>query len=89
MNIYGCALLLPAFFFAAGAYASNDLSSCSSLIPDDHDYQVVVKYDFTHGGKMKKFVGITDKNARQLTKEQEDKAKPFVDCVKGKIKLQD
>ncbi len=79
------AILVLGMMFTGGAFASNDLSSCSSLIPDGHDYQVVVKYDFDHGKKVNRFVGITDKNSKELSKSQEDKIKPFVDCVKEKI----
>jgi hypothetical protein len=74
-------LLLPVF-----ASASTDLSTCQSLIPDNHNYQVVIKYDITKDNKeIKRFVGITDKNMRVLSEAQSKKIKPFVECVKTQL----
>ncbi|MBU4682928.1 hypothetical protein KC222_13000 [Cedecea davisae] len=86
MKAYSYIFLLLTGSYSVGGYASNDLSSCSSFIPDNHDYQITVKYDFVHGEKIKRFVGITDKNSTQLSKEQAAKVKPFVDCIKDKMK---
>ncbi|ENM5733273.1 hypothetical protein DU972_000823 [Vibrio mimicus] len=78
-------LVFYGIMFSGVAYASDDLSSCSSLIPNDHDYQVVITYNFEHGKKVKRFVGITDKNEKELSKSQIEAAKPFVDCIKNEI----
>ncbi|MCX8994508.1 hypothetical protein SFC19_06685 [Citrobacter portucalensis] len=86
MKAYGYIFLLLSSSYSVGGYAADDVSSCSSFIPDNHHYQIVVKYDFVHGKKMKRFVGISDKNTSQLSKEQEEKIKPFVDCIKNKMK---
>ncbi|WP_139821300.1 hypothetical protein [Escherichia coli] len=86
MKAYSYIFLLLAGGYSAGVYAAEELSSCSSLIPDNHHYQIVIKYDFVHGEKMKRFVGITDKNTSKLSEAQEEKIKPFVDCIKDKMK---
>ncbi|EPZ7317891.1 hypothetical protein ACXR5E_000438 [Vibrio mimicus] len=78
-------LVFYGIMFSGVAYASDYLSSCSSLIPNDHDYQVVITYDFEHGKKVKRFVGITDKNEKELSKSQIEAEKPFVDCIKNEI----
>lgn len=70
--------------FTGGVHASSELSSCASLVPNGHDYQVVITYDFEHGKEVKRFVGITSKKDKKLSKLKE--AMPFVDCIKNEIK---
>ncbi len=72
--------------YSVGCYAYDDLSSCSQFIPDNHNYHVIVKYDFINKKEINRFVGITDKNATELSTLQKQTVKPFVDCIKDKLK---
>lgn len=71
--------------FANNVFADADILSCSKFLPDDHSYQVVIKYDIKRNKAPKRFVGITDSDSRDLTSEQAVKIKPFVDCIKEKV----
>jgi len=70
---------------SAGAWASADLSSCSSLAPNNHVYHVIVRYDIAHGKDVKRFVGIEDETSKELSKAEAEKVRPFVDCIKASL----
>ncbi len=83
---FSSSIVFSGVILTSSVYASSDLSSCASLVPNDHDYQVVITYDFEYGKEVKRFVGITDKDEKELSKVQLKEAMPFVDCIKNEIK---
>lgn len=70
-------LCLACMVFAGMAQASTDLSPCRTLIPDNHDYQVVVKYELNKNKETTRFVGVTEKDKGELSPEQKKNATAF------------
>lgn len=78
-------LCLACMVFGGMAQASTDLSPCRFLIPNNHDYQVIVKYELNKNKETTRFVGITEKDKGELSPEQKKALQPFMACLKKQL----